>query len=258
MPPPAHPTAMLDPAHHVKPFVYASATTKALHFSMHEIQSRMALDDPYALDLEYTRTMMGFLLLRPDPKRIVMIGLGGGSLAKFCHRHLPGARIEVAEINPHVIALRDEFHVPPDDARLRVLHADGARFVREDTAGADVLIVDGFTTDGLPARLSSQRFYDDCERLLGADGVMVVNLHCGHRHYPTWVERMRRAFGGEVLVVEDGELSNGIVFACKGAALARATPGAVRRPQGLAPAGSQQLVGAFARVSQALKDRRGA
>ena len=256
--PAAQLTAMLDPAKHVKPFVYASATTKALHFSMHEIQSRMALADPFALDLEYTRTMMGFLLLRPEPKRIVMIGLGGGSLAKFCHRHLPGASIQVAEINPHVIALRDEFHVPPDDARLQVLHTDGANFVREDTAGADVLIVDGFTTDGLPARLSSQRFYDACAQMLGTDGVLVVNLHCGHRNYPTWVERLRRAFDGGVLVVEDGELSNGIVFACKGAALARATPGAVRRPRGLAPAGTQQLVGAFARVSQALKDRSGA
>ena len=249
---------MLDPAKHVKPFVYASATTKALHFSMHEIQSRMALADPFALDLEYTRTMMGFLLLRPEPQRIVMIGLGGGSLAKFCHRHLPGASIQVAEINPHVIALRDEFHVPPDDARLQVLHADGANFVREDTAGADVLIVDGFTTDGLPARLSSQRFYDSCAQMLGTDGVLVVNLHCGHRNYPTWVERLRRAFDGGVLVVEDGELSNGIVFACRGTALARATPGAVRRPRGLAPAGTQQLVGAFARVSQALKDRSSA
>ena len=55
---------MLNPAKHVRPYVHASANTKALHFSIHEIQSRMALADPYALDLEYTRTMMGFLLLR--------------------------------------------------------------------------------------------------------------------------------------------------------------------------------------------------
>lgn len=244
---------MLNPANHVKPFVHASAASKALHFSLHEIQSRMALHDPYALDLEYTRTMMGFLLLRPEPKRIVMVGLGGGSLAKFCHRHLPGAGIQVAEINPHVIALRDEFHVPPDDERFQVVHADGAKFVREDESGADVLMVDGFTTDGLPARLCSQRFYDDCAQMLGTDGVLVVNLHCGHRNYPIWVERLRRAFDGAVLVVEDDELSNGIVFACKGAALAKAVRGAVRRPKGLAPGGMSQLVGAFARISQSLK-----
>lgn len=246
---------MLNPANHVKPFVYESATSKALHFSMHEIQSRMALHDPYALDLEYTRTMMGFLLLQPAPKRIAMVGLGGGSLAKYCHRHLPDASIQVAEINPHVIALRDEFHVPGDGARFEVLHADGATFVRDAAPGADVLVVDGFTSDGLPARLCSQRFYDDCEQMLAADGVLVVNLHCGHRHYPTWVERLRRAFDGAVLVVEDTDLSNGIVFACKGAALDRLVPGAVRRPRGLHAAGMPQLVGAFARVSRALRDR---
>ena len=118
----------LDPGQHVKPFVYENLTSKALLFSICEIQSRMRLEDPYALDLEYTRTMMGFLLFQPDPKQIAMIGLGGGSLAKFCHRHLPRARIQVVEINPHVISLRDEFHVPPDDERFRVIHGDAEGF----------------------------------------------------------------------------------------------------------------------------------
>src|SRR5512146_1660508 len=105
----------LDPSLHARPFVHEGSNRKGLYFSISEIQSRMDLRDPFALDLEYTRTMMGFLLFRPDPRQIAMIGLGGGSLAKFCHRHLPAARLQVVEINPHVIALRDEFHVPPDD-----------------------------------------------------------------------------------------------------------------------------------------------
>jgi len=71
-----------DPAQHVRPFVYEDLTTKALHFSISEIQSRMDVRNPYALDLEYTQTMMGFLLFLPEPRRIAMIGLGGGSLAK--------------------------------------------------------------------------------------------------------------------------------------------------------------------------------
>jgi spermidine synthase len=49
-----------------------------------------------------------------------MIGLGGGSLVKYCHHHLPGARVSVAEISPEVIALRDRFRIPPDDERLEV------------------------------------------------------------------------------------------------------------------------------------------
>ena len=80
----------------------------------------MDLRDPSALDLEYTQTMMGFLLFLPQPQRIAMIGLGGGSLAKFCHRYLPRTRIQVVEINPHVIALRDAL---PRAAGRRALSA---------------------------------------------------------------------------------------------------------------------------------------
>src|SRR5690606_15673673 len=89
------------------------------------VQSSMSLLNPYALEFEYTRLMMGFLLFDPDPAHMLMIGLGGGSLPKFCHRYLPQTSIDVVEIDPDVIALRDAFHVPPDDARFRVIAADG-------------------------------------------------------------------------------------------------------------------------------------
>lgn len=245
----------LDPARHVKPFVYESLTTKALHFSIGEIQSRMDLRDPYALDLEYTRTMMGFLLFVPQPRRIAMIGLGGGSLAKFCHRHLPQASIRVVEINPRVIALREQFHVPADDERFRVIPGDGAHFVRHPGVRPDVLMVDGFDSNGLPARLSSQRFYDDCHEMLQPGGIMVANLHFGHSQYPIQLERVRRSFGGAVLAVVDRELSNSIVFACKGPAIELARAGVVRRPRGLDRKACEQLLGAFSRVSRALLER---
>lgn len=244
-----------NPAHHVKPFVYESLTTKALHFSICEIQSRMDVRDPHALDLEYTRTMMAFLLFVACPSDIVMIGLGGGSLAKFCHRYLPEARIQVVEINPHVIALRDHFHVPADSERFRVVRGDGAEFVRLRGTRPDVLLVDGFDSDGLPARLSSQRFYDDCHEMLQPGGMMVANLHYGHRHYERHVDRIRRGFANAVLVADDSELSNSVIFACKGTALDTARAGVVRRPRGLDRAAGDQLLDAFARVNRALRDR---
>lgn len=245
----------LDPARHVKPFVHETLDAKALHFSISEIQSRMTLQDPFALDLEYTRTMMGLLMFQRDPRQIVMIGLGGGSLAKFCHRHLPDACTQVVEINPHVIALREEFHVPPDDERLRVIHADASRYVQESTARPDVLLVDGFDSDGLPDPLCSQRFYDDCHAMLQPHGLLVVNLYPGHPQHARHLDRIHRSFAGAVLVVDHGDQGNSIVFACKGTALERATAGVVRRPRGLARDASEQLSGAFARVTQALKAR---
>src|SRR5260221_997001 len=74
---------------HVRPFVREALDSQSMHFSDSAIQSRMQLQQPDALALEYTRTMMGFLMFEPKPAQVAMIGLGGGSLAKFCHRHLP-------------------------------------------------------------------------------------------------------------------------------------------------------------------------
>jgi spermidine synthase len=247
-----------ESAQHVKPFVYESLSSKALHFSISETQSRMRLDDPHALDLEYTRTMMAFLLFNPEPKNIAMIGLGGGSLAKFCHRYLPNSLVQVVEINPHVIALRDAFQVPPDDGRFCVIRGDGASIVRNMPARVDVLLVDGFDSDGLPARLASQRFYDDCRDALQPGGIMVANLHYGHRHYEVYLDRIRRSFPNEsVLVIDDGEMSNSIVFACTGHALRKRRAGALRRPKGLEATAAEQLLAAFALVSSALKDQHG-
>ena len=241
---------------HVKPFVHratgANGSSLGLYFSISEIQSRMAADDPLALDLGYTRTMMGFLLFWPQPARIGMVGLGGGSLVKFCHRYLPDAALWVAEINPHVIALRDEFLVPPDDERLTVVCADGALAVRHSVNPFDVLLVDGFDSQGQPARLCSQRFYDDCHAALQPGGVLVVNLHHGHARYQTFLDRLRRSFG-ELLVVNDGELSNSIVFAIKAGGFARWRCGPVRRPRQLDAVAAVQLKAAFALVAAALK-----
>lgn len=245
-----------DVSPHVKPFVYESLSTKALHFSIGELQSRMRIEDPHALDLEYTRTMMGFLLFHPEPQNIAMIGLGGGSLAKFCHRYLRQARIQVVEINPHVIALRDEFHVPPDDERFTVVRGDGAQFVRYCSTRCDVLMVDGFDSDGQPARLSSQRFYDDCHEILQPDGIMVVNLHFGHPRFEIFLDRIRRSFHDSVLVVDGADLSNSIVFASKGHAFEPQRVGALRRPRQLDSVATEQLLAGFALIRSALRDPR--
>ena len=77
----------------VEPFVQEDGHTRSLHFTRGELQSRMDKRQPWSLAVDYTRTMMAFLLLLPEPASIAMIGLGGGSLAKFCYRHLPDCRI---------------------------------------------------------------------------------------------------------------------------------------------------------------------
>ena len=236
---------------HPVPYVREELDAKSMHFSMSAIQSRMQIRRPDALLLDYTRTLMAFLLFQPEPRRIAMVGLGGGSIAKFCRRHLPRADLTVVEINPHVIALRDAFCIPPDGPKFRVVEADGAQFVGETSLRFDVLLIDAFDEHGLPAALGTQRFYDDCVDVLDAHGLFVANLHASAPELGAHLDRMRRSFGGPVLRVDDADGANCVVFAAKGHALKPAVTGAPQPPPGLAPDAWAPLRGAFTRVANA-------
>lgn len=197
------------------PFVVQDGASRSLHFTMGETQSSMRLDRPDELHIDYTRTMMGFLLLNPRPRNITMIGLGGGSLVKFCRRHLPFAKMTVVENNPGVIALRKDFGIPEDDAGLRVLVDDGAVHVSTAAAAVDVLLVDGFDSSGQPAQLCSQVFYDGCFGALAAGGVLVVNLHADHPEHELYCKRIAHSFKGNAMQVMAPDKSNCVVFAAR-------------------------------------------
>ena len=194
-----------------KPFVHETRHYKSLHFCVLQTQSRMSKRDPDALVVDYTRTMMGFLMFNPQPDRIAMIGLGGGSLAKFCHRHLPRSRIDVVEINPHVVALREDFYVPPDDERFQVHLDDGGQFIGQSRKQFNVLLLDAYTRKGLPPPLGSTGFYDSCRNALSADGIMVLNLYCMDAN--VHIDRIRQSFGNAVFSYEE-DGTNCVVFAC--------------------------------------------
>lgn len=197
------------------PFVLEADGLLSLHFDYLSIQSQMRISNPVELVLGYTRTMMGFLLFTPEPRRIGMIGLGGGSIAKYCHEYLPGSDITVVEINPEVIALRGEFAIPPDSSRFRILCGDGADYVRDRGEPLDVLIVDGFDPEGQAAQLGSQSFYDDCHAKLAEGGTLVANLWgCDDKH-SLYARRIREAFADHKISVDAEEPGNRIVFATR-------------------------------------------
>ena len=198
-----------------KPYLKECDGILALHFDTLSIQSEMSIDLPDELVISYTRAMMSFLLFEPSPKCIAMIGLGGGSLAKYCYRHLPQTEITVVEINHDVIALRNEFAIPADDTRFKVLLGDGAEFVTGTAGQFDVLIVDGFDTDGLPDQLCSQQFYDGCFASLSDNGIMVVNLWGGYPHYGEYLARIHNSFSNRLVIVDAEDSVNKIVLAVK-------------------------------------------
>lgn len=215
MPPRSEPPS--PPPSAAPPLVRTRRGRRTLEFAPGDVQSEMRLARPDALVLAYARAMMCFALFVPRPRHILMVGLGGGSLAKFCYRHFPDARITVIELRADVIALRGQFLVPPDDHRFRVVHGDAAEYIAAAPGSADVLLVDGFDADGLPPALGSAAFYADCRRALREGGVLAANVFSYDPDYGAMLERLRHAFGRRVCWFDQAAGNNRILFAVRAA-----------------------------------------
>ena len=186
---------------------------RSLHLGSDTVQSTMRIADPVELVLSYTRAMMGFLLFHPAPRHVAMLGLGGGSLAKFVHHRLPDCRITVVENNPHVIAAaRSLFALPPVSERFSVIKGDGADWVEGNAQACDVLMVDAYDGDAQVGGLASEGFYADAATALEDDGVLVVNLWSSDRSFDVYVRRIERAFDGRVLCLPAARRGNVAVF----------------------------------------------
>jgi len=195
------------------PFVVDDGVMRALHFSPYYVQSEMSIDEPYALKLAYTRQMMAFLLFLPRPKQITIVGLGGGSLTKFCYRELPRAAITTVEIDRGVIDCAPFFQIPVEDQRMRIVHADAVDYFAAGAERADVILIDGCDELGIVPAFGQASFYENLHASLRPGGLLVVNL-IGPDEV---VERHRRliadTFGGRLIVQDVASEGNCVAFA---------------------------------------------
>lgn len=189
---------------------------RLLHLGGPAVQSAMRIRAPFELELEYTRAMMAFALFHPSARDVTLIGLGGGSIAKFIHHHLQSVRLTALEVNPEVVAAaRAYFLLPADDERLTVRVADGATYVREQREALDVLMVDGYDAERIVEDLASPDFYRACLTALRPGGVAVFNLWGSDRRFETYRWRLQDAFCGRMLLLPAEQKGNVVVFGFK-------------------------------------------
>lgn len=187
-----------------------------LHLGNDTVQSAMRLSDPNSLELSYTRAMLGFLLFVAPPEKVLMLGLGGGSLAKFLYHRVPQTRLTAVEINSQVIAAaRSFFLLPPDDERLQVIHGDAAEYVVAHP-GWDAILLDGFDSGCQVEVLATQDFYDHCAMALTRNGVLSVNLWGSDPNFDVYLKRIETAFDGRTLCLPSERRGNIIVFGFAG------------------------------------------
>lgn len=195
-------------------YVSEESGVRSLHIGSDTIQSSMRLARPHELELAYTRSMMAFLLFSERPRRMLMVGLGGGSLAKFVYYRMPETVNEVLEIRPEVVAVaRRLFGVPASDERFILRVCDGAEFVAREGAAYEAIMVDGYDGDAQVEELSTRAFYAGCGRRLVAHGVLVVNLWGSDRRFEDNLQRIESAFPAGTLCLPAEKPGNVIVFA---------------------------------------------
>src|SRR5690606_12143582 len=108
------------------------------------IESRKDLDHPNSLDLDYSRTMMAGFLLNPEPKRFMMMGLGGGQISNYLFERFPELEIDAVDIDPEVVRLAHKYFGVPDHPRYRTHVGDGRLFIESAREPWDQIMLDAF------------------------------------------------------------------------------------------------------------------
>lgn len=177
-----------------------------LHLDTPWVQGAMSIKRPRVIVLEYVQRMIAGLLWREQGEltrgQAVQLGLGAAAITRFTHQELRMPTTAV-ELNPAVIAAcRRWFRLPDDDARLTVVRADAAAWLRRaDAPGGAVtlLCVDLYDHEAAAPVLDDEAFYAGCHRLLASGGVMTVNLFGRRASFAHSMTRIAAVFGGTSL-----------------------------------------------------------
>lgn len=176
------------------------------------IESQLDLRDPDALSLSVFRSMRAALLLQPAPKRVLMVGVGGGQLSNFLFSRLPGVEIDAVDIDPEVIRLARAYFQIPNDPHYRTHVGDGRLFVEQrPEADTDLLILDAFRGTSVPFHLRTRQFYAACRAQLRTGGAAVANLHTHTSRYADDRATFGAAFEHEYAFVDERKAETTLV-----------------------------------------------
>jgi spermidine synthase len=191
---------------------------RSLHFGSSSRQSSLSLKNPEILQLLYTRAMTSWLLFKETVDDALIIGLGGGSLARHLLYHFPECRLRAVECRASVVKIARSHFGLPLDSRLKVIVDDGSSYVRQQAQTCSklygLILVDAFDFEGMAQSIASIAFFDACKLLLKSDGILVINLwgseskvfgFCLH-----WLEQV---FNGKMLLLPVRNRGNMIAVA---------------------------------------------
>jgi spermidine synthase len=158
------------------------------------LQSVANLRDPDALPLALTRTITTAVAYPNAHKRILMIGLGGGSVTTYLARAMPELAIDAVDIDPGVIEIAKKYFAIRETPRIRLIASDGRAFLQDSTQSYDMIFHDAYHGDGVPSQLLTREFYEVMRNRLAPGGAAVYNLHTGTPNYLPTLKTLSTVF----------------------------------------------------------------
>lgn len=173
--------------------VLDDGVTRTLSFGAENEQSACLKQNPAMLMFEYTQTML-LSLLFVEPRKILCLGLGAGSLITVLHKHFKACKFTIVELRQAVIDIAESYFYLPTGKRIQKHCLDAKDFIEQDTGHYDLIFSDIYTAEGLAElQLQSKFLYQTAARLK-PDGVLVMNCWCEHQHDQALLDILKRLF----------------------------------------------------------------
>jgi len=155
--------------------IYQDDKLRLLSVDEKAIQRTCNIDAPHRLILPHTQSMMGLLLFQPPPKQALMLGLGGGDMARFLHHYIPQSEITAVDIDKEVMDIAKEYFMLPT-SRIKLVCDDALHFLQTNNTVYDSIFIDLYSADGIPPTLHSWEFFQYCQSRLSEHGAMALNV----------------------------------------------------------------------------------
>jgi len=140
-------------------------------------QSVVNIRDPYELKFPYTQAAFVVpAFLDQNPGRILIIGLGGGSIPRVLAKYYPGIPIDIVEIDPDVITIAKRFFFFEPTQMMDVISMDGRRFLRSSRDRYDIIFLDAYDDNAIPFHLTTKEFFEIVKQRLTPTGVVAANI----------------------------------------------------------------------------------
>lgn len=149
-------------------------------------QTCISLQDPDSMVIPYTKMMMAALYLLPAPDKILIIGLGGGTLPSALSKILPNSEIDSVEIDPAVVRVAKKYFNFQTNSRMKVIEEDGRVFVKRAIKKGviyDLIMLDAFDHQYIPEHLLTREFLDEVKQIMNPEGVLAANTFSTSRLY---------------------------------------------------------------------------